>query len=56
MVEASKFVTIEVESQSQTPSLRLRRRHAAWLPLSLMTFYHMYRYHYAATGDMVKFH
>jgi hypothetical protein len=22
----------------------------------LTTFYHMHRYHYAATGDMVKFH
>jgi hypothetical protein len=29
MVEASKFVTIEVECQSQTPSLWLRRRHVA---------------------------
>jgi hypothetical protein len=29
VVEASKLVTIEVESQSQTPSLQLRRWHAA---------------------------
>jgi hypothetical protein len=33
MIEASKFVTIEVENLSQTPSLRLRYcavMHAAW--------------------------
>jgi hypothetical protein len=29
VVEASKFVTIEVESRSETPSLQLRRQHAA---------------------------
>jgi hypothetical protein len=57
VAEASKFVTIEVESRSQTPSLRLKRRHAALVHCVrtiLTTFYHMHYYHYAATGDVVK--
>jgi hypothetical protein len=30
MIEASKLVTVEVESHSQTSSLRLRRLHASY--------------------------
>jgi hypothetical protein len=51
VVEASKLVTIEVESWSQAVSLRLRRHCVHTI---LMTFYHMHHYRYAATGDMVK--
>jgi hypothetical protein len=58
VAEASKLVTIEVESRSQTPSLRLRprhgMRHCVRVRTILTTFYHMHHYHYAATGDMVK--
>jgi hypothetical protein len=51
MVEASKLITIKVESRSQTPSLRLRHYCVRTI---LTTFYHMHHHHYAATGDMVK--
>jgi hypothetical protein len=50
VVEASKLVTIEVESRSQTPSLQFR--HCVHTILTI--FYHMHHYHYAATGDMIK--
>ena len=51
-----KIISIEVNSQSETPSLRLRHRH--WCELDyvrtiLTTYYHMN--HYAATGHVVKF-
>ena len=52
LIEASKF---EVESRSQTLSLRLRRRHQCGLDCVrtiLTTFYHM---NHVATGDVVKF-
>jgi hypothetical protein len=52
MIEVSRLVLIEVESRSQTPSLLLR--HQLFMHL-LTTFYHMHRYNYTATGDVVKF-
>ena len=55
LIEASK---LEVESRSQTPSLRLRRRHRCDLDCVrtiLTTFYHMNHYMYVDTGDVVKF-
>ena len=60
MVEASKSVTIKVESQSQTPSLRLRHRYAA---LHALFMHYMYiddllprepSASALATGDVVK--
>jgi hypothetical protein len=47
VVEASKLVIIEVESQSQTPSLRLRRHCVRNI---LTTLYHVHHYDYAATS------
>ena len=52
VIEALRFVTFEVESQSQTPYL------CDWsidVHTILTTFYHMYYYYYAATEDMVVF-
>ena len=60
VAEASKLVAMEVESRSQTPSLRFRCRHVAlalcahYIDESMTTFYHMHHNHGAATGDMVK--
>ena len=48
MIEASRFVTIEAESRSQSPSLRID---IDSVPTILTTFYHC---NYAATWDMVK--
>ena len=60
IIEALKLVTIEIESRSQIPSLRLRRRHqCTWLiddaRTILTTFTIFALCYYAATGDMVKF-
>jgi hypothetical protein len=51
VIEASRFVPIEAESRSQTPSLRID---VDDVPTILMTLYHMHHYNYGATGDMVK--
>ena len=52
-----KIVSVEVKSQSKTPSLRLRCRHRCGLDCVrtiFTTFYHNIN-HYAATGHVVKF-
>ncbi len=53
LIEALRFVTIEAESRSQTPSLHID---IDSVPTILTTVYHMhhYNYWYEATGDMVK--
>jgi hypothetical protein len=51
MIEALRFVTIEAETRSQTPSLHIVIDCVATI---LTTIYHMHHYNYAATGDMVK--
>jgi hypothetical protein len=51
VIEALKLVTIEVESWSQTPSLRLRRHGIHCIRTILTTFYYM---HNAAAGDMAS--
>ena len=52
MIEASKLVTVEVKSRSQTPSLAVIE-----VPASMWLVDHMHVHHqnYAATGDVVKF-
>jgi hypothetical protein len=49
VVEASKFVTIEVESRSQVPACS-----TLYTMHYIDDLYHMHHYHNAATGDMVK--
>jgi hypothetical protein len=50
-LEASKLVTIEAKSRSQTPSLGLKRHCVRTI---LTTFYHLHHYHYAATARAVS--
>ena len=47
VIEALRFVTIEAESRSQTPSLRIDMDS---VPTILTTFYHIHHCNYAATG------
>ena len=53
VIEILKFITIEVESQSQTSM------HSTYACTILMTFaifmHHDHDHNYAATGDVVKF-